>query len=164
LGSYSVVEFPVPTPGSRPVGFAAQGDSMWFSEYEGNKVARIFAKGSFLELPLPTPNSKPEGIACCDRLERGGVTEVAGSQIGGVDSAIQAIEYTVPTSDSGPRGILLDPDDNLWFTEFKGNKIGVLSFQSEFKEYAIPTPLSAPWGIALGPGRDCCTLDFWFTE
>jgi hypothetical protein len=33
-------------------------------------------------------------------------------------------EYTVPTGNSGPCGITVGPDSNLWSAEMGGNKIG----------------------------------------
>ena len=33
-------------------------------------------------------------------------------------------EFPPPTGDSGPAGITLGPDGNLWFTEYIANKIG----------------------------------------
>jgi hypothetical protein len=36
---------------------------MWFTEFNGNKVAKITTRGAFTEYAVPTPNSAPDGIA-----------------------------------------------------------------------------------------------------
>jgi streptogramin lyase len=55
-------------------------------------------------------------------------------------------EYSIPTPDSGPTDIVVDPSGNVWFTERNGNKIGKLSLAGIFTEY--PVTFSQPIGIA----------------
>ena len=70
-------------------------------------------------------------------------------------------EYVVPTSNSGPLGITMGPDNALWFVESYGNKIGRIDPTTHaIAEYAIPTANSgAAFGITTGPDGA-----IWFTE
>jgi virginiamycin B lyase len=67
--------------------------------------------------------------------------------------------YSIPTSNSQPRGVTAGPDGALWFTEFRGNNIGRITIGGSFNEYAVPTPNSEPYGITMGPDGE-----LWFTE
>jgi streptogramin lyase len=68
-------------------------------------------------------------------------------------------EYTVPTPNSGPMGIVTGPDGNIWFTEYDGNKIGRITPGGVITEFPVPTADSLPPGIAAGPDGA-----IWFTE
>jgi virginiamycin B lyase len=70
-------------------------------------------------------------------------------------------EYVVPTSNSGPLGITMGPDNALWFVELYGNKISRIDPTTHaIAEYAIPTANSgAAFGITTGPDGA-----IWFTE
>src|SRR5579885_1310372 len=68
-------------------------------------------------------------------------------------------EFTVPTPQSSPEGVVPGPDGNLWFTENNGNNIGRLTPSGKFTEFPIPTKNSIPIGITLGPDGN-----LWFDE
>src|SRR6185437_6688846 len=68
-------------------------------------------------------------------------------------------EYAIPTASSGPSGIALGADGNVWFTEFTKSKIGELNQQAKFNETVTPTANAGPNGIASGPNNL-----LWFTE
>ena len=71
-------------------------------------------------------------------------------------------EYTIPTADSTPRGIVAGPDGRLWFTENFGNKIGRITTTGQIgvgDEIALPTANVSPSGITAGPDGN-----LWFTE
>src|SRR5437870_13544626 len=54
-------EFPIPAPGSYPIGIAAGPDgNLWFTEYYG-EIGRVTTSGGFTEFRIPTPNSDPDG-------------------------------------------------------------------------------------------------------
>ena len=59
-------------------------------------------------------------------------------------------EWTLPTSNSVPLGLSLDPSGNCcWFVEFAGNKIGHLDpNMNTLQEWDIPTAGANPLGIA----------------
>jgi hypothetical protein len=67
-------------------------------------------------------------------------------------------EFTVPTANSTPRGIVAGPDGNLWFTERNGQKIGRITTAGVLTEFALPTA-SGPFDIAAGSDGN-----LWFTE
>ncbi len=70
-------------------------------------------------------------------------------------------QYSVPTATSGPLGITVGPDGNLWFTEYFANKIGSLNPTSgQFAEYTAGLSAGAgPNQITAAPGGA-----LWFTE
>lgn len=69
-------------------------------------------------------------------------------------------ENTATTSSSGPQGVCLGPDGNIWFCETAANKIGKMSpTGTMIAEYTIPTGSSNPFWICAGPDGN-----LWFTE
>jgi hypothetical protein len=77
------------------------------------------------------------------------------------DWAASFNEYAVPTSNSGPLGITMGPDNALWFVELYGNKIGRIDSTTHvISEYVIPTANSGA-GICITTGPDAA---LWFTE
>ncbi len=68
--------------------------------------------------------------------------------------------FATPTADSGPTGIAVGPDGNLWFTEYDASKIGEINPATHaVTEFPTPTADSFPRGIAVGPDGN-----LWFTE
>lgn len=71
-------------------------------------------------------------------------------------------EYSVPTADSYPAQLALDPVRQvLWVTQRDGNKLAAFDLSTEtwIGEYVVPTPDSEPWGLAVdGSGN------VWFAE
>ncbi|MGH2484674.1 MAG: virginiamycin B lyase family protein, partial [Ktedonobacterales bacterium] len=68
-------------------------------------------------------------------------------------------EFSVPTANSGPAGLTMGPDGNLWFTESTGNQIGRMTPNGAVSEFPIPTSASSPDAITTGPDGN-----LWFTE
>jgi len=69
-----------------------------------------------------------------------------------VEGATAALtEWTVPTPNSLPTGLALDPSGKCcWFVESQGNKIVHLDpTTNTFREWGIPTPDSKPTSVAL---------------
>jgi streptogramin lyase len=67
--------------------------------------------------------------------------------------------YPIPTANSQPRGIVVGPDGNIWFTEYHGNQIGRLTPDGVFTEFPIPTPGGNPDGITNADDGN-----LWFLE
>ena len=68
------------------------------------------------------------------------------------DEATAALtEWTIPTPNSLPTGLALDPSGRCcWFAESSGNKIVHLDPSTDtFQEWTIPTPGSKPTSLAL---------------
>jgi len=68
------------------------------------------------------------------------------------DNATSALtEWTIPTPDSQPAGLALDPSGKCcWFVESSGNKVAHLDpLTDTFQEWAIPTPGAGPTSVAF---------------
>jgi RHS repeat-associated protein len=73
--------------------------------------------------------------------------------------AATTTELGIPTADSGPNGIVLGPDGNLWFVETAANKIGRINPDGTISEFPVPSANSRPKAITMIPGSN-----LWFTE
>ncbi len=157
-GSVEVEVFPVPTPASRPYTITAGPDGcLYFTESNGNKVARITPEGVITEFPVPTPRSGPYGIATG---ADGGIwfTERFADQIGRLDPVTGHIdEYPVLTAFAQPWEIAAGPDGNLWFTEEDVAQIGRITPQGQVTEFGAGT-CCFPTGITAGADGN-----LWFT-
>jgi virginiamycin B lyase len=74
-------------------------------------------------------------------------------------AAAQTTQFTVPSADSDPTGIIAGPDGALWFTEQSANKIGRVTTSGSFTEFTVPTAVALPLSIIVGPDGA-----LWFTE
>jgi streptogramin lyase len=68
-------------------------------------------------------------------------------------------DFTIPTLNSQPQGIVGGPDGNLWICEVNGNKIARLTTAGVFTEFPIPTPAAGAKAITVGPDGN-----LWFAE
>ena len=68
-----------------------------------------------------------------------------------VDATSALTEWTIPTPDSQPTGLALDPSGKCcWFVESRGNKVAHLDPSTNtFREWTIPTPDSNPTSLTL---------------
>lgn len=66
-------------------------------------------------------------------------------------AADRLTEWTVPTANSVPTSLTLDPAGNCcWFLEYTGNKVAHLDPSTNlFREWTIPTASSSPTGMAI---------------
>ena len=121
--SGSISEFRIPTADSFPGDIVKGPDGAnWFTEIEGNKIARISTSGQFTEYPLPN-GGNPQGLAVGPDNNLW-FTETSGNKIGRITTSGQITEYTFPNSTSGPFEITSGSDGKLWFTEVTANTIG----------------------------------------
>jgi virginiamycin B lyase len=93
----TISDFRVPTPNSAPTGITSAADgTLWFTEQNANKVARMTPAGVFAEYAIPTAASTPEGItATADGYLW--FTEFNGHKIGRISQYGGAItEFAVP--------------------------------------------------------------------
>lgn len=151
----TMTEFPVPTASSQPFGLAAGRDgAMWFTEYVGNKIARVTTTGRITEYPLSATRS-PSGITTGPD---GNVwfAESFGANIGRVTTTGAITEFPVAST---TWHITTGPDGNLWFTECSISKIGRMTTSGSFADFPTMTPGSTPRGIVSGPGGA-----LWFVE
>lgn len=68
-------------------------------------------------------------------------------------------EYSLISPKSGPYGMTLGPDQEVWLTENQGNRIGKITEDGEITEYSIPTLDAGLSIIVPGVGKE-----LWFTE
>lgn len=95
------------------------------------------------------------------------VVNVANPETAGVVSATAPIcnsdgtycEFSVPTPDAFPLGIVAGPDGNLWFTEAKSGKIGRITLTGEITEFETGSGVGALNPIVVGSDGN-----LWFTE
>jgi streptogramin lyase len=90
-------------------------------------------------------------------------TDTAANAIGKYASG-SAVEYPIPTPQSGAGAITVGGDGAVWFTEFKASKIGRIDASGAIAEYATPTPNAGPSGIAGPNGGACSPKVLWFVE
>lgn len=160
----SIVEYQVPTANSQPVSIVAGPDgNLWFTEFRGNKIARMTIDGHVTEFPIPTANSQPDDM---DVGPDGNLwfAEVLGNRIGRITTGGVITEFLVPTPNSRPTVVAAGPEGNLWFTERgtvanPGNKVGRITPEGVVTEWTLPNPSSRPLGITAGPDGNV-----WFTE
>jgi len=70
--------------------------------------------------------------------------------------ALTVTEFPVVTAASGPQGIAVGADGNLWFTEFGSNQVGRITTAGVVTEFPAG---NLPFYIAAGPDGN-----LWFTE
>ena len=154
----TIAEYTIPTAASNPNAMAVGPDgNVWFTEYGGNKVAKVTPTGSFTEYPVPTAAGNPNAMAVGPDGNLW-FTEFSGNKVAKVTTTGSFTEYTIPTASSAPRGITAGPDGNVWFTEVIG-KVAKVTTTGLFTEYTVPTAVSGPNGITAGPDGN-----LWFTE
>ncbi|MGH6796672.1 MAG: virginiamycin B lyase family protein, partial [Methylocella sp.] len=109
-----IIEFPIPTAGSEPVGITAGPDgNLWFTESHGNNIGRITTKGVVTEFPVPTAFSGPGGIAAGPDGNLW-FTEESDNQIGTISRTSHAIaEFPTPSTAAGPLGITVGPGSTI---------------------------------------------------
>jgi len=73
----------------------------------------------------------------------------------------QIVEYTIPTANSGPAGLVTGPDNNIWFLESNNNtnKIAKITTNGSFKEYQLPTTTAFPESIVSAPDGNLWYVD-----
>ena len=98
-------------------------------------------------LPLTNP------VAAAD-------TTVSGASSIVLPGSYKIVLHAVPTNNSSPWAITIDPHGLVWFLEEHSNKLGSYDTQSGvFHEYPIPTPMATPQAVTTdGSGN------VWFTE
>ncbi|HST32804.1 MAG TPA: hypothetical protein VLJ80_04700 [Solirubrobacteraceae bacterium] len=144
------------TAGSEPREIGAfSTDSMWFTEYGSNSVAKYTpSTGGVVAFSLPA-GSGPEGIVTGPDLNIW-FTEYGTSKIVKMTPALVKTEYALPAG-SHPKNIV-SSGGNLWFTDSGTNKIGKITTAGVITEYALPAG-SVPAGISTGPDGNV-----WFTD
>jgi tripartite motif-containing protein 71 len=107
----------------------------------------------------------------CFKVPAGGTSEVWTPSIAkgavATDTVTYAYQYAAPhqakheyslPAESGPHGVTVGPDGDLWFTDEGTNRIGKSTTAGTITEYVLPAG-SKPMGITAGPDGN-----LWFTD
>jgi len=147
--------------------------AFWFTEEDGDQIARMTPTGVFTEFTLPA-NTSPfcNFIGCVEPTNitvgpDGALwfTENSNNAIGRITTSGHIHVFPLPTTCGGfgclPQDITKGPDGALWFTEnFNGNRIGRITTAGVITEFTTGiTAGSQPAGITKGPDNN-----LWFTE
>jgi virginiamycin B lyase len=160
--SATVLEFPVPTPGAKPLSitYTVSGD-IWFTENGAAKIARYTAGGGgFTECQLPMKNGltpTPWGITAANDGTLW-VTDPGTNGIWNVTTGCVDAWYPLPTANALPESITTGPDGALWFVETNANQIGRITSAGTINEYKVSA------GAGLGTIVAGSDNALWFTE
>lgn len=118
--------------------------------------------GTFTEFALPkgtTPQLMTSTADGTIYYAMGGSNKIA--QItSALGSTLSIRQFSLPTANSFPVGMVVAPDGTLWFAEQNSYQIGQLDPKTgTISEFKTPTPNSGPVGITVGPDGA-----IWFTE
>lgn len=158
-----ITELALPDPATADAGWLywPGGAQVWFADRGNGRVGTITAAGVVHEYQLP---SGTDGTAIPQGLVVGPgpylwTTDFLNGRIDRVDTATAAVRsYPIPTTESGPVGLVRGPDGALWFLERTTAKLGRLSPGGVFKEWTLPDG-AFPNRIIVGPDHR-----LWFTE
>jgi streptogramin lyase len=147
-------------PASRQAGLTPtflvldQSGNVWFNEVDysdatGGKLARLSPNGTITEWAVPTVGAEIEEIALDHQgnlwfAEQGNISlHPSPNKVGRLNPHNQTItEYPSPTPNSRPAGIVVAPDDTIWFSEHATNKIAHLFPDQAVGVTTLVTPVS----------------------
>jgi streptogramin lyase len=128
--------------------------NVWFNEVDysdatGGKLGRLSPDGAISEWSVPTVGAEIEEIALDSKgnlwfAEQGNISlNPSPNKVGKLDPLHNTItEYTSPTPNSRPAGIVVADDDTIWFSEHATDKIAHLFPQQASGVTTAVTPVS----------------------
>jgi virginiamycin B lyase len=159
----TVVEYPIPTGNSGPLGIVAGPDgAVWFSESYANKIGRITTNGTLTEYPIPTPGGQPGTLIVgpdgnfwfAEWLSGVNVLEKMTPQ-----ATFTAYTYPIPQND----WLVTGPDGNFWYLD--SNAVGRMNLSFDVTTFPFPSQVSS--GVfptyQLGPLLMGSDGAFWFS-
>jgi streptogramin lyase len=153
----SFQDFAVPTAASKPFDITRGPDgNLWFTEFDGNKIARITPSGVITEYALPTPGAGPYIIVSGPDGNLW-FTEYYGDKIGRVTPDGTITEFTLSDPNSSAAGVAAGPDGNLWVTAYPG-EIYRVTPSGSMTMYLVPNRPTVPFAITAGPDGN-----LWFS-
>jgi virginiamycin B lyase len=158
----SIMEWPLPTPGSRPHDpMVAHDGAIWWTGQLANKLGRLDPQtGQMREYPV-NPQSGPHALV----EDKDGKVWFTGNFrgfIGRLDPKTGDVkEYRLPDPRArDPHTIVIDHDGIIWFTVQTGNFVGRLDpATGDIKLVQPPTANARPYGIAVNSRNE-----IWFVE
>jgi len=113
---------PAPTADGGPLGMVRGLDgNLWFTEREGDKVARMNSNGSFTEWKLASGSSPNRIVVGPDKAVW--FTELKGNKIGRIDAAGHLTELALA---GGPVGITVGPDAHMYVALWNAKQLARL--------------------------------------
>lgn len=148
----NIMEWPLPTPGSRPHDpMAAKDGAIWWSGQLANKLGRLDpVTGKFKEYPV-NPMSAPHGLV----EDRDGNVWFTGNFrgfIGKLNTKTgEVTEYDLPNPKAkDPHTLVIDHNGVVWFSVQNGNFVGRLDPKTgDIKLVTPPTANARPYGMAV---------------
>jgi virginiamycin B lyase len=132
----TLLEVPIPTPNALIGGLAEGADgTVWFTEYNTNKIGSLSRSGTIAEYPLPTPNSGPLGLTAGPD---GSIWfgELTANAIGRFRLPGVFDEFPLPAN-SRPQSLRIF-NGALWFVESGRAAVARLGFDGDFTEVPLP--------------------------
>ena len=151
--------YATPTPSSAPEAIAANGKTMWFTEWTTSCAGSIGSPGKIHEYPTGIPENESTGMATGLSNFVWFVTDHDG--IGKISNRGKVTIYPYSDDENQPTAITLGPDGNMWFIENSGQYVGKITPAGKVTLYPgdFAGNGSGSFGIAAGSdGR------IWFTD
>ncbi len=154
----SLMEFPLPNPGTDIADLAAGPDgNMWAPYSLASTIARITPAGSISELPLPS-------FLICPAITAGSDGNLW--NLDGCNNTVDRItpdgatitSFPIPGAPASAHDITLGPDGNVWFTQNQTGLVGFVTPAGAVTQFDPPGN-SGPEGITAGPDGN-----LWFTD
>lgn len=120
--------------------------------------------GTFTEFSLPQGSSPqlmaagPDGTIYYAQGGKNKISQISNPSVD--DGTLTVKEFSIPTANSFPVGIVVAPNGIVWFAQQNAHQIGRLDpATGKITEFKTPTPNSGPVGITVGADNH-----IWFTE
>lgn len=125
-------------PAPHGIGLDADGETIWFTGKRTSTVGRINPNGRVQHFQLQNLAALPIFLQAGPDSGIWG-TELHGNAILNVSREGTVREFSTPTKNSGPIGLVPDPTEQcMWFSEGTGMKIGKIDMQGKIVEYPVP--------------------------
>ncbi len=169
---YALIEYDIPDVDSKPEGITVENSSgsdlVWFGETAPAGSTKI-VRFNPLQLPpsdFATISIIPGAGYPVNLISQGNqlwTAERLGNNVSLIFfSTLGSIKQNqVPTANSYPYDVALDPSFDVWFTEQMGQKLGKrIQSTGQFQEFMIPSDLGSMWlrGIAVDTAQE----KIWF--
>jgi len=158
----SLAEFPIPTAQSTPYRMAAGGDgNMWFTEFTGNKVAKITPTGTVTEYGSGLKNAFDIALGHDGNMWFTQYAPNADSKIGKVTPAGVVTTYPLgssPINPSMPGGIMKGPEGKMWFAA--SGAIGSVDPSGTVRFYRTQLGFGGPTAPIVGPDGNVWAMAF----
>jgi virginiamycin B lyase len=149
--------YATPSADSKPEAIAANGNAMFFTEWNTGCAGSIVKSGAITEFPTGVSPNMSTGMATGPKKTTWFVTDFSG--VGRVTSKDKVSVFGFADESTQPTAITLGPDGNMWFIENNGTNLGVVTPSGNITEHNTNLGNTYSFGIATGSdGR------VWFAD